>query len=277
MIFSILGELYPVSKRASVTGIVMSGVSLAFLIGAPAITYIAGFGSWRTAFLAFVFPVVAISTVLSYLGLPSVHPGEEASAERRGVGEGFKEILVNRSAVVCLLGTALNEACWQAVLLYTISFLRQRYLVSTGSASMIIIGGALIYTIGSVVSGKVIDRFGRKRTTVAMSLLAGAFTIIYHKVLGLWITVGLIYVASLFTGFRSSANTSLTLEQVTEYRGTMMSANTASWYIGMALGAWLGGLMLLWYDYDMLGVALGGAGVAAALLFQLLARDPTAT
>jgi predicted MFS family arabinose efflux permease len=55
----------------------------------------------------------------------------------------------------------------------------------------------------------------------------------------------------------------------------MMSANTASWYIGTALGAWLGGLMLLWYDYSALGIALGGTGVAAALLIQLLVRDPT--
>lgn len=275
MIFSILGELYPISRRASVTGIVMSGASLAFLIGAPVITYIMGFGSWRTAFLAFVFPVAALGTVLSYLGLPSIHPGEEASAEGRGVGEGFREILLNRSAVVCLLGTALNEASWQAVVLYTISFFRQIFLVSAGFASIIIIGGALLYTVGSVVSGRIIDRFGRKRSTVATSLLAGAFTIIYHNVPGLWTTIVLAFVACLFTGFRSSANTSLTLEQVPAYRGTMMSAHTASWYIGTALGAWLGGLMLLWYDYSALGIALGGTGIAASLLFQLLVRDPT--
>jgi predicted MFS family arabinose efflux permease len=45
----------------------------------------------------------------------------------------------------------------------------------------------------------------------------------------------------------------------------------------MALGAWLGGLMLLWYDYNMLGIALGGAGIVASLLIQLLVRDPTVT
>jgi hypothetical protein len=33
--------------------------------------------------------------------------------------------------------------------------------------------------------------------------------------------------------------------------------------------------MLLWYDYSALGIALGGAGVVASLLFQLLLRDPT--
>jgi hypothetical protein len=42
---------------------------------------------------------------------------------------------------------------------------------------------------------------------------------------------------------------------------------------GLEIG--LVGVMLLWYDYNMLGVALGGAGIVAALLFQLLVRDPT--
>jgi DHA1 family inner membrane transport protein len=275
MTYTMVGDLYPISRRASVMGYVMAGASLAFLIGAPTITFVTGFGGWRTAFLAFVFPLVALGTVLSYFGIPSVVSGEEASAEGRGVGEGFREILLNRSAVACLLGTALNEATWQAILLYSISFLRQRFLVSAGFASTFIIGGALIYTIGSVVSGRIIDRFGRKRTTVATSVLAGAFTIIFLIVSDLWTSIALAYVACLFTGFRSSANTSLTLEQVPAYRGTMMSINSASWYIGTALGAGFGGLMLLWYDYNMLGVTLGGAGIAASLLFQVLTREPT--
>jgi len=275
MTYSMVGELYPISRRASVMGIVMAGASLAFLVGAPVITFVAGFGGWRTAFLAFVLPIVALATIISYIGIPSPPSGEETSTEGRGIGEGFREILLNRSAVACLLGSALNEASWQAIILYSISFLRQVFLVSTGFASMFIIGGALAYTIGSLVSGRVIDRFGRKRTSVATSVLAGAFTIIYFIVPGLWTTIALCYVACLFTGLRASANTSLTLEQVPAFRGTMMSANTASWYMGTALGAGLGGLMLLWYDYSALGIALGGAGVVASLLFQFLSRDPT--
>jgi len=277
MTYTMVGDLYPISRRAAVMGYVMAGASLAYLIGAPAITFVAGFGGWRTAFLAFVFPMVALGTVLSYFGVPSVVSEEEASVEGRGVGEGLREIMLNGSALACLLGTALNEAAWQAILVYSISFMRQVFGVSMGFASMFIIGGALLYTVGSVVSGRIIDRFGRKMTTVATSVLAGAFTIIYLMVPDLWTSIGLAYVACLFTGFRSSANTSLTLEQVPEYRGTMMSLNSASWYMGTALGAGLGGLMLLWYDYNMLGIALGGAGIAASLLIQLLVRDPMET
>ena len=166
MTYTMVGDLYPISRRAAVMGYVMAGASLAFLIGAPATTFVAGFGGWRTAFLAVVFPLVALGTVLSYFGIPSVVSGEEASAEGRGVGEGFREILLNRSAMACLLGTALNEATWQAILVYSISFMRQVFGVSMGFASMFIIGGALLYTVGSVVSGRIIDRVALHRASV---------------------------------------------------------------------------------------------------------------
>ena len=274
MTSTMVGELYPISERASVMGYLLASGALSYVIGAPVITFVAGFGGWRTAFLVFVVPLVALGTVLSYLGIPSVPSGEEASAGGRGVGEGFREVLLNRSAVACLLGSALNAACWQAIVFYSASFVRQTFQVSAGFASLYIIGGASIYSVGSLVSGRIINRFGRNRTTVVMSVLAGAFTLLYCNVPDLWISTAMAYVASLFTGFRSSASGSLTLEQVPEYRGTMMSVSSATGNIGVALGAGLGGLMLLWYDYSALGIALGGAGVAASLLFQLLVREP---
>ena len=253
----------------------MASGALSFVIGAPVMTFVAGYGGWRTPFLVFVVPLVALGTVLSYLGLPSVPSGEAVSADGRGIGEGFREVLMNRSAVACLLGSALNAACWQAIVFYSASFLRQTFQVSAGFASLYIIGGASIYTVGSLFSGRIIDRFGRKRTPVIMSILGGAFTLLYYNVSDLWMSTALSYVASPFTGFRSSASGSLTLEQVPAYRGTMMSVSSATGNMGVALGAGLGGLMLLWYDYNMLGVTLGGAGIAASLLFQLLVREPT--
>jgi len=275
MTSTLVGELYSLSERATVIGYLMAGGALSFVIGAPVITFIAGFGGWRTAFLVFVLPLVALGTVLSYLGLPSAPSGEEVSAGGRGVGEGFREVLLNRSAVACLLGSALNAACWQAIVFYSASFMRQRFQVSAGFASLYIIGGASIYTVGSLVSGRIVNRFGRKRTTVVMSILAGAFTLLYYNVLDIWVSTFLAYVASLFTGVRSSSAGSLTLEQVPKYRGTMMSISSATGNMGVALGSGLGGLMLLWYGYNVLGVVLGGAGIAASLLFQFLTRDPT--
>ena len=276
MTVTMVGELYPLSERATAIGYLLAGGALSFVIGAPSIILIAGYGGWRTAFLGFVVPFVVLGMLLLYLGLPSNPSGETTATGEGGFVEGFRDVLTNGSAFSCLIGSALNAACWQAIVFYSASFMRQRFQVSAGFASIYIIGGALSYIVGSVVSGRIVNMFGRKRVTVITSVLAGAFTIIYYNVPGLWISTALAYVASLFTGFRSSASSSLTLEQVPAYRGTMMSVSSATGNMGVALGAGLGGLMLLWYDYNMLGVVLGGAGIAASLLFQLLARDPTA-
>jgi len=275
MTVTMVGELYPLSERATAIGYLLAGGALSFVIGAPSIILIAGYGGWRTAFLGFVLPFILLGSVLSYLGLPS-YPSEEATAKGEGgFIEGFRDVLMNSSAVSCLIGSALNAACWQAVVFYSASFMRQRFQVSAGFASMYIIGGALSYTVGSLVSGRFVNRFGRKRVTVITSILTGAFTLLYYNVLDIWASIFLAYVASLFTGVRSSSSSSLTMEQVPTFRGTMMSISSAIDNMGVALGAGLGGLMLLWYDYNMLGVTLGGAGIAASLLFQLWTREPT--
>lgn len=74
-----------------------------------------------------------------------------------------------------------------------------------------------------------------------------------------------------------AAATSLTLEQVPRFRGAMMSIRAAALSVGQALGAGVGGLALLLYDYEFVGISLGGMGIIGAAIFYLLAIDPTRT
>ncbi len=67
----------------------------------------------------------------------------------------------------------------------------------------------------------------------------------------------------------------LTLEQVPRFRGTMMSLNSAAESTGIALGSGLGGLVLLMYDYELVGTSLGALGVVAAFIYRSLVVDPT--
>jgi predicted MFS family arabinose efflux permease len=126
-----------------------------------------------------------------------------------------------------------------------------------------------------LVSGLVVNRFGRKTSTVLTAFLAGIFTITYACVLNLWLSLALSLIGSWFFGMVTSAASSLTLEQVPEFRGTMMSIDTAAINLGYALGTALGGLTLLSFDYEGLGIVLGVMGVAAAIVFHFLTTDPT--
>ena len=73
-----------------------------------------------------------------------------------------------------------------------------------------------------------------------------------------------------------SAFNSLALEQVPDFRGTMMSLSQVSQNAGQAIGTALSGVILVVYDYEFLSI-LGGFAIIAAIIFQFLTVDPVTT
>jgi predicted MFS family arabinose efflux permease len=274
MAFTLVGEHFPLKKRANAIGWIVAGGALVYVIGAPIIALMSGFEGWRFPLLGFVLPILLISLLLTFLGLPSPTKSNQISSDTK-TRLNFKEILLNRSAVACLIGDILRSAAFVAIVIYATSFYRQRFLVPTDLASFILLGGALSYVLGSLTNGVSVNRLGRKTSTVVTALLSGIFTIAYVFTLDLGLSLVLMLVASWFFGMVASSANSLTLEQVPTLRGTMMSMDTAVINIGSALGTALGGLALLYFNYEGLGSVLGAIGIIAAVVFYLLAKDPT--
>jgi len=275
MCVTMIGEHFPLEKRASAVGWIVAGGALPFVIGAPLIASIAGVGGWRLAIIGFVIPILLASLLLAFISLPSISHSHRPAVNGKTYLKSFKGVLSGRSPIACLIGDALRQASFIAILIYGASFFMRRFLVSIDFASIWILGAASCYTLGSLVSGLVVNRFGRKTSTVLTAFLAGIFTITYACVFNLWLSLTLSFIDSWFFGMVTSAANSLTLEQVPEFRGTMMSIDTAAINLGSAFGTALGGLALLSFGYEGLGIALGVMGVAAAVVFYLLTTDPT--
>jgi len=275
MSVTLIGEHFPLDKRANAIGWIIAGGSLSYVIGAPVIALIASLGNWRLALLVFVIPISFVSLLLAFVGLPSTSRSQQSTIDGKTYLKSFKGILSNRSATACLTGDALRMAAFVAVYFYAISFVRQRFSLSADLASIVLIGGALCYALGGLVGGRFVNKFGRKPSTVLTALLASAFTIAYVYTPNLWLSFALIFAASWFFGMVASAANSLTLEQVPKFRGTMMSIDSAALNLGSAIGTAMGGLVLLSFDYEGLGSALGAMGIVAAIVFYLLAIDPT--
>ncbi len=91
----------------------------------------------------------------------------------------------------------------------------------------------------------------------------------------LWLTLVIIYLANLLMGFFYTVAISLVLEQLPGFQGTMMSLNSAAGNLGMALGSGVGGLILLFYDYGLVGLSLGSLGVIATIIYKTQVKDPT--
>lgn len=277
MASALIGEHFPLERRARAVGWIVAGGSLAYLIGGPTIAFIAGFGGWRAPLLAFVLPISAASVLLAFVGVPSASRSGNPSISKEAYLESFKAILKNRSALACLTGDVLRMVAFTTILLYGTTFFRVRFELPVEYASFVILGGALFYTLGGLTSGRLINRFGRKPSTVLTTFLSGAFTVSYAFMPNLWLSLGLNFVASWFFGMVAAAANCLTLEQLPKFRGTMMSVDSAAVNLGSAVGGAIGGLALLWFDYEGVGSVLGAMGILAALVFYFFATDPTRT
>lgn len=275
MTFTLVGEYFPLEKRARAVGWLVASGALVYVVGAPIIAFMSGSGGWRFPLSGFVLPVLLTSLLISFIGLPSASRNRDVSADTR-TSSSFKEILLNHSALACLIGDTLRSAAFVAVVLYATSFFRQRFLMSTDVASLLLLGGAISYVFGSLAAGRLMNRLGRKSSTALTAFLSGIFTVSYVFVPNVWISTVLMLVASWFFGMVASSANCLTLEQIPRHRGTMMSVDTAVINAGSAIGSALGGLALLYLNYEGLGSVLGTIGIAAAIVFFLLSKDPTA-
>jgi len=274
MTFTLVGEHFPLEKRANAIGWVVAGGALVYVVGAPVIAVMSGYKDWRFPLVGFVLPILLISLLLAFLGLPSARKKRQVPPDPKA-NPNPKAIFLSKSAVACLIGDTLRSAAFVALVLYATSFFRQRFSVPTDFASLILLAAALSYVLGSLSTDRLVKRLGRKPSTVLTALLSGAFTVSYAFVPNVWISLVLVLTASWFFGMVASSANSLTLEQIPQLRGTLMSIDTAVLNVGSAFGTTAGGLALLYSGYEGLGSVLGTIGIIAALVFHLLAKDPT--
>ena len=275
MTYSLVGEHLPLEQRPRAIGWLYSGAALTYFIGSPVIAIIVGFGNWRWAFFGFILPVSLLGLMITIKGVPAASRSTHSPKSKGTYWVGFKGVFANRSATVCLIGSGLGGAGWVAILLYTISFFRQRFLVSVGVAAVIFPVLAFCAILGNQVGGQMVHRFGRKPLTIFTAVVTGIFIISFMTIHLLWLALTLVCLGCLFGGMWFTVSLSLTLEQVPKFRGTMMSLSTVAAFLGYALGAGVGGLILLRWDYEGVGLALGALYLTSAILFYLLVIDPT--
>lgn len=275
MTTTIIAEALPPERRSSALGWVTAGQPFSVLVGSPTVNYIASRFGWRSTFIYFMLPISIVGLALVYFGIPKT--SDRPVSSPRSSFEGFRSILSNRSALACLAGALFVQVNLSNVLTYGVSSFRERFLASSGLASLIFSGMALTAFTGSIVGGNVVGRFGRKRVVAAASLLLGILTIVTFNLGLFWPSVLASITLFLFASSSFVAGNSLSLEQVPEYSGTLMSVNGAARSLGATLGTMMGGLVLLQYGYGALGLTAGAFGILSVLIYHFFTVDPSAS
>ena len=272
---TLVADYFTLEKRSGVIGLIMAGASLSMVVGSPIIGYISVLSGWRMAFLGWMLPLSLISLILTMVGLRNPVRINTSENQSSNILHGIKEITSNRSASACLIASALYGGSVQSMMTYGASFFREKFLVSTEYTSFILLIATVLALIANVVSSQFTDRIGRRMLSVVTSLTIGVFMALYHLIPTQLLSVSTFLLIFLFIGLLFPAANALNLEQVPEYRGTMMSLSSASEKIGSTIGISLGGYILLRLNWQSLGIFLGGWGIIAAGILFFFAIDPS--
>lgn len=273
MTISLVGDYIPKEKRASVISWMSAGAATIYLIGGPFSSYLEGIGGWRLAYLLYTIPIAFASSIIAYLWIPRDNLNSNPK-DSEGSLIGFQRVFSNRSAIGCLMGSSLAMAAWSGGLVFSSSFYRQKFGLETGTVAILTIGSALLYIGGNLFAGRFMNSFGMKRLSVLSLLLIGVLVVLWLNSPVLWMVILFDYIGAVFWGIRPIATQSLTLEQVSRARGTMMSMYTAAGSLGSALGVAVSGHLLFYYGYWALGFAFGILNFLSAFVFAFHTNEP---
>lgn len=256
-------------KRGRGVAFVLSGLTIANVVGVPAITFLGQQAGWRAAYLA-VALVFALAVLAIWLVVPR-QPGDPAATATRELG-GFRHLGV----WLALLTGAVGFGGFFAVQSYIAPLTTQVAGLPSGFVPVALVVAGIGMTVGNVVGGHLADR-GPLR---AIFLSFGAFAVSF-VVVGLtaqW-TVGLLIGLFLVAGTASALSPAIQtrlMDVAGESQTLAAAANHSALNIGNSLGAYLGGTVIAagfgYLSPAWLGLALCVPGVGLALWGALLSR-----
>ena len=250
-------------KRGQGVALVLSGLTIANVIGVPAITYLGQVAGWRTAYL--VVALVFAATFVAIALVVPFQPGDPAATLRR-------ELTVFRRSQVwlALLIGSIGFGGFFAVYTYIAPVVTNVTGLDPAMVPWVLVAVGIGMTIGNFLGGRGADRSVIRTLFIcfggfAVSLLGLALT-------AQW-TVGLIFFVFL-VGVAASALSPAIQTRLMDVAGDGQSLaaaiNHASLNIGNSLGAYLGGVTIAaglgYLSPTWVGLLLVVPGVILALV-----------
>lgn len=255
--------LAPAEQRGRALATVTAGITVATVLGVPLGTWIGATLSWRTTFwLVVLLGVVAVLGVLALfpeIANPPATPLRERFALLRQ-----PRILGALSLTMVALAGVFTVYTYVAPLLQHIT-----HLSGTGISAMLLLFGAA-GVAGNTLGGQGADRWGAMRTLVpAVGLVAVALVILPFAAVSA-VGAGLVLLLWGLAGWTfTPAQQYRLLALAPTQPGIILSLNASAIYLGIGLGAALGGLVVHGGSFVLLGVT--GALWQVAALGILLA------
>lgn len=252
-------------KEAQAISIMFSGLTIANLAGVPIGTYIGHNFTWRYTFI-----IIAAVGLLTFISIYFWLPVLEARAKETIKSQ--LQFFRKPEAWLIIAITGLGFGGLFAWISYIAPLLTDISKFAAEDVSYILILAGLGMVVGNVLGGKLADKFSPAKTIIFLLLtMALDLTMVFFLSANPYISLALVF----FTGcIAFAAVAPIQMLMIQTAVGAEMIASAAiqaSFNIGNALGAFLGGLPLVYgFSYaspNLVGVAMALLGVLITFAF----------
>lgn len=265
----VAASLMPPGNRGKGVAIVLSGLTIANIIGVPSITFLGQATSWRVAYLA-VAAIFAL-TFAAIAFLVPFQPGDPEATMRREL-RAFSRVQV----WLALLIGAVGFGGFFAVYTYVAPVVTEVTMLGSGFVPIVLVVIGFGMTIGNFLGGWSADRN-------IMGSVFAYFGLFVVSLAGLALsaqTVAGLLVFSGLVGLAASALSPAIQTRLMDVAGdsqTLAAAvNHASLNLGNGLGAYLGGVTIAagfgYLSPTWIGLMLCAPGIGLAVASLLLQR-----
>ncbi|RZM18603.1 MAG: MFS transporter [Pedobacter sp.] len=265
----VASKLADKGKEAQSVSLMFAGLTVANILGVPLGTYIGHNFSWR-----YTFVIIVIVGLVTLLSLKTWMPALPATKDR-DLSKELNFFRLPESWLIILM-IAIGTGGLFSWYSYIAPLLTEVAGFQPSSITYILVIAGAGMMVGNYIGGKLADKFSPAKATISLLVAMSVSLVIVHYVSS---NQFMALLMTFITGAIAFAAASpIQMLMINTAKGSEMlaaSVSQASFNIGNALGAFLGGLPLLaGYDYTS-PVAVGAAMAltGAAFAWMVIARS----
>jgi DHA1 family inner membrane transport protein len=262
-VFAAASDAVRDDQKGRAMGWIVTGQSLAMVLGLPVITWIGAMVGWRGAMITQGSLVLLLVIGLAF-ALPRRRDGRDVQT-RRSIP---LMRLMTRRVMVLLGASTMERLCFASAVTYLASYLIASYDAPLDLVALILGLVAAGNLVGNTIGAHLADRISAKMPVAAGSLLVTAVLAIFLLATTPGLVVStLLGIAYSFVNAVARPTFLAVISEVSpDARGALMGLNMSFSSFGWLSASAIGGMLITMFGFGGLGVLAAFGGVAGALL-----------
>jgi multidrug resistance protein len=264
-VYALLADIIPADRRGRAIARVTGAMGAATMIGIPAGSFMAEYGSWKYTFLLLGGAALAAAWILHrQLRTDDASHRENTAGTHSFVLTRLREIVSNGAIGLALLCTFLWWAAFQGLFANMGIFYSSSFPISAGIIGLIFSLAGFGNWMGNKLGGRAADRYGSRAVMYTACILCSVWMIsIPFASNWLSFVIVLHFLWSVSTGIGQVSLATYISQLLPSSRGTLLAFNSAATYLGMTCSTAVASGILEQGSFKAVGIV---CGISAALV-----------